>query len=438
MRKKMCMAALALCVAMSAAACGETKEDTKQEETRTEKTQDGKTEKEDAGENTEKEENPADETEEPFRLVSVDDVSKYVTLGEYKGMTLEKEAAVVTDDMIESKIQGDLEDNLITEKSRSVAVKEGDIANISYVGMKDGEAFDGGTADNYDLSIGSGTFIQGFEEGIVGMKTGETKDLNLTFPEEYPAADLAGQEVVFQVTLNAIKHVPELTDEWVAENTEYKTVEDYRESVMESLKEQQETSLANNLLDTAFTSVIAGSEVKEYPEEDIDRMKKEFQDEIELYAQQAGTDLEGFLESQGATQEDFEEQSTQYAEYRVKQALVIQGIMDAEGMTFEGKEADSAKVQMAQELGTANFDQIVAAYGDYAAYSSLGVRMVGQFVIDNGTIDDQAAVDEPEGFEDEDLEDGEAGEKEMDGSGQEKDSETEDGARTADKDGQEK
>lgn len=405
MKKKICMALLAFCVAVAAGACSDKNDSTKEENTKTEaaKTAEDKADKDDeAAEDTEKKaedsekEKQDEDKSESYRMVSVDDVTKYVSVGEYKGLSLEKGVASVTDEMIDSQIQSDLESHLETEKDENAEVKEGDIANINYVGTKDGEAFEGGTAESFDLTIGSGRFIAGFEDGVIGMKKGETKDLNLTFPEEYPSQDLAGQDVVFQVTLNAIKHVPELSDEWVEKNTDYKNIEEYRQAITEELMEQEEASLDNTLLNTAFSTVIDSSEVMEYPEEDLNIMIDEFKSQIELMAQQAGTDLEGFLEAQSMTQEEFDEQCTQYAQYRVKQALVIQAIMDAEGMTFEDKAAEAAKLQMAQELGATNFDQLVSVYGEYAVYSSLGARVVSQFVIDNGQIKDEGAIEEPE------------------------------------------
>ncbi|MDO5337793.1 MAG: trigger factor [Eubacteriales bacterium] len=402
MRKKICIALLALCVAVGAGACSSDESNAaKEENTKTEaadKTEDeADTDKENEDETQDSsEEEKQEEESSAYRMVSVDDVTKYVSVGEYKGLSLEKGVASVTDEMIDSQIQSELESHLETDKDEDAEVQSGDIANINYVGTKDGEAFEGGTAEGFDLTIGSGRFIDGFEDGIIGMKKGETKDLNLTFPEEYPSEDLAGQEVVFQVTLNAIKHVPELSDEWVEENTDYKTVEEYREGVTDELMANEEAARDNTLLNTAFSTVLDGSEVMEYPEEDINLVMNEFKAQIELMAEQAGTDLEGFLEGQSMSEEEFEEQCRQYAEYRVKQALVIQAIMDAEGMTFEDKAAEAAKLQMAQELGATNFDQLVSVYGEYAVYSSLGARVVSQFVIDNAQIQDEGAIEEPE------------------------------------------
>lgn len=152
----------------------------------------------------------------------MDDVSKYVTIGEYKGLTLDNTVEAVTDDMVDGRIKEELQNK--AEEVTEGSVQNGDVVTINYVGTKDGVAFDGGTANNYELTIGSGTFIDGFEDGIIGMKKGETKDLDLTFPEEYSSEELAGQEVVFKVTLQSFKRAPELTDTWVAKNTDCKSV----------------------------------------------------------------------------------------------------------------------------------------------------------------------------------------------------------------------
>ena len=119
---------------------------------------------------------------------------------------------------------------IVSQTDENAVIQNGDTATINFVGTKDGEAFEGGTGNNYDLVIGSGTMIPGFEEGIVGMKKGETKDVSVTFPESYRNSELAGQDAVFQITVQSFKRPPELTDDWVAANTDYKTIDEYKAS----------------------------------------------------------------------------------------------------------------------------------------------------------------------------------------------------------------
>ena len=166
-----------------------------------------------------------------FNEINADE---YVTLGDYKGLEVVSNVVTITDADVDAYIEYmlSMSGGALEEVTDRDVVENGDVANIDYIGKKDGVAFDGGTAEGYDLGIGTGTFIPGFEEGLVGVKKGETVDLNLTFPENYSAADLAGAEVVFTVTVNGIyKEVtPEFTDEYVAELgiENISTVEEYR------------------------------------------------------------------------------------------------------------------------------------------------------------------------------------------------------------------
>ena len=157
------------------------------------------------------------------------DPVKCVTLGDYKKLTLEKKVEQVTDDDVQTAIMAE---TAVTMDDPDATVQKGDTADIAYVGKVDGKEFDGGSSDSYNLVIGSGTFIDGFEDGVIGMKTGETKDLNLKFPDSYQSTDLAGKDVVFTVTVNAFTRPAEnidgweLDDAWVAKNTDYSTVEE--------------------------------------------------------------------------------------------------------------------------------------------------------------------------------------------------------------------
>ena len=211
MKKKLCMLVLALCMTASVTACG-SKEDTKSStEAKKEDTKE-ESKQEDSQDN--KEENSGEVTEDT-RIVSVapDEMDQYIKVGEYKGLDVQEDVQEVTDSDIDIQIQTNLSQNLVEVEDENAEVKNGDVVNIDYEGKKDGVAFDGGTAEGFDLTIGSGSFIDGFEDGLIGAKKGETRDLNLTFPENYQAEELAGQDVVFTVKINAIKTTPELTEE---------------------------------------------------------------------------------------------------------------------------------------------------------------------------------------------------------------------------------
>jgi trigger factor len=320
------------------------------------------------------------------RLVSVDNVEKYITIGNYKGLTLDNTVDEISDDEIESQIQQDLKNTAAEVTDKDATIQNGDIATINYVGMKDGEAFDGGTANNYDLTVGAGLMIDGFEEGLIGMKKGETKDLNLTFPEDYMASELAGEDVVFQVTVQNFRRVPELTEDWVTENTNYTTIEEYRESVKASLQEYAEYVAKETLRNSAWSTVLSSSEVMEYPQADIDNAAAEFKQLYERYAAQGDMTLEDFVESQGISMDDFEEQSQQYAQAKVKQSLIIQGIMDAEGLSLDDEESLAIQDELVAEYSAGSLADLIDRYGQVAVDESIGLLRVTNFILENAIV----------------------------------------------------
>ena len=245
------------------------------------------------------EESSSDETSAAiyFKDIQVDD---YVTLGEYKGLEVLQSKQEVTqqdiDNFIHYTLEGYSELQPITDRD---VVENGDTANIDYEGKKDGVAFDGGTAAGQDLVIGSGTFIPGFEEGLVGVKVGETVELNLTFPEEYHSEELAGQSVVFTVTVNSIsRHVdPELTDEFVAGLgiEGISTVDEFQEYAKKGLEDQALEDYNYNVKMQVLTLVINNAQIKEPPVELIEKYKNVTNSQMEYQASMYGVDLETFV-----------------------------------------------------------------------------------------------------------------------------------------------
>lgn len=400
MKKKAYLVVLMLCVALTVTACGTSKTEnpTSPEKTESSDKDSGDTdsETEDTDEDS-AEDNSDSKTEDKAasdktgetRLVSVDDVNKYVTIGQYKGLSLDNTVEAVTDDAVDARIQQELQAN--AEEVTEGTVQDGDIATINYVGTKDGVAFDGGTANNYDLTIGSGTFIDGFEDGVIGMKKGQTKDLDLTFPKEYSSAELAGQEVVFKVTVVSFKRAPELTDDWVAAHTDYKTTDEYRKSIRETMETEAKTNAENTLRQTAWSTVLSASEVKEYPQDDIDSAKSDFNTQYENYAKQGNMTLEEFVKAQGISMDDFEEQSQQYAEYKVKQNLIVQGILDAENMTLEDADSLSIQDQLIEAYSAKDLAGLIDTYGQKAVDEAIGLLRVENFILDNANVQDKVA-----------------------------------------------
>ena len=415
MKKKTYLVILALCAAMAMTACG-TSAGQKEETKSTAESQDTADEKDSKAADSAESDSDKESTgtvSGDTRLVSVDDVSKCVTIGQYKGLSLDKTVEAVTDDMVDGRIKEELQNK--AEEVTEGSVQNGDVVTINYVGTKDGVAFDGGTANNYELTIGSGTFIDGFEDGIIGMKKGQTKDLDLTFPEEYSSEELAGQEVVFKVTLQSFKRAPELTDDWAAKNTDCKTAEEYRKEIRTTLEDEAKTSAQNTLRETAWNTVLSASEVKEYPQDDLDTAKTEFKTLYENYAKQGDMTLEDFVKAQGISMDDFEEQSSQYAEYKVKQNLIVQGIMDAENMTLEDEKSLSIQDELIKAYNVKDLAALVDKYGQAAVDESIGLLRVEDFILDNATVEEKVTAGDTEGVNGDDpSEDGSSAEGTVD------------------------
>ncbi len=389
MKRKAYLAALIMCMALAVNGCGDNKETTDTENTATEQQTEESEETED---NQEQAASYTDSTG-ATRLVSVDNVEKYVTIADYKGITLDNSVQEVTDEAVENRVAENLKSSAETVTDENATIQNGDTATINFVGTKDGEAFEGGTGNNYDLVIGSGSMIPGFEEGIVGMKKGETKDVPVTFPENYRNTELAGQDAVFQITVQSFKRPPELTDDWVAANTDYKTVDEYKANVRTQLEQEAQEQADNSLRSTAWSTVYTNSEVVEYPEKDVEEAAKTFRNQAEAYAKQGNMELEDFVASQGVSMDDFEAQCQQYAQAKVKQDLIIQGIMDAEGMTLEDEESLAIQNQLVEQYASGDLAALIDTYGQVAVDESIGLIRVQNFIIANANYDQTASDD---------------------------------------------
>lgn len=367
MKKKIYLAVMAACMAMTFSACGQDtvkKDDTKAEQTAENTTEDDKAHKVKKG------------------LVSVENVEDYIKLGTYKGIELQKNIIEITEEQVQAAIAREI--GAGSEVSDGT-VQAGDTVTIDYVGTKDGEAFEGGSAEGYDLLIGSGSFIDGFEDGLIGMKKGETRHLDLTFPEDYRNKEMAGQAVTFQVTLEKFVR-PQLTDEWAAENTEYKTAAEYQEAVRAALTQQADLYAVQAMKQSAWEQLLVETEVTEYPQQDLDDAEAQCKKDIEHYASQGDMELDAFLESQGVTKEAFEELCQQYAQAKVKQNLIVQAIMQAEGMSLNDEESLAIQEQLIAQLGAESMADLVDLYGQEMVDESVGILRVENFILENANI----------------------------------------------------
>ena len=386
MKKKVVAAMLVTCMAVSLTACG-SKDASKTETAKTEDTSD----KTEAAKADSKED---DSKKDEVRIVSVKDVSDYVTIGDYKGFTLDRYTQAVTDDDVTAEIDYELQDKG-TEVTDGT-VENGDTVTINYTGTVDGKEFDGGSEQDYDLVVGEGSMgIDGFEEGLIGMKKGGTKELDLTLPEGYSEDDsLSGKEVVFKVTLQKFTRASELTDDWVAANTDYKTVDEYKKSVRENLEKQANMTADNELYATAWAEVVDSSEIKKYPEEDVKTAEESYRALNEQTAKDNGMELSDLLEAWNLTEEEFDEECRNYAESKVEQNLIVQGIMDAEGLSLNDKETEELKNNLILDYGVENVDELVELYGEDEVNESLALLRVEKFIVEQSTVNEKTGSPE--------------------------------------------
>lgn len=261
--------------------------------------------------------------------------SEYVTLGEYKKISLKKSEVT---EQVQKQIDSTLDSYAEYKKKKSGKVKDGDTVNIYYVGKVNGKKFSGGSCtrkdnpDGYNLTIGSGTFIPGFEDGLIGAKVGEKLDVKVTFPDSYPNnPDLAGKKAIFNVTINYIqgkKILPELNDEFVTKNlTSYKSLEDY-----ESTLRQHSTE------DLAWDSVYNASKVNEYPKKRVKEMYDQLYTSINYYLQQNNYTISDYLSAQKTTSADFKKDLNKTAKEDVGKQLVYGAIAEKENIKISDKE----------------------------------------------------------------------------------------------------
>lgn len=308
-----------------------------------------------------------------------------ITLGNYKGLTLTAVREEVTDADIDAELDALRQQYPAVVEGR--AAKEGDVANIDYVGTKDGVAFDGGTASGYNLSLGNGGFIDGFEDGVVGMMPGEEKDLNLTFPEEYHSAELAGQDVVFHVTLNQLMSPEETAvDDDLAKRAlgdDSAVLEDLRAQVSASLESQAEANYFNAAGNELLTQVINDSQITADPDA-VEQMHQQLLTTYTAYASQYGLELADFLSLFLGTDEEGLKAN---AETLVKQEMVLDEIIAAEGLSA----TDEQKDLLAQMNYFTDADEMIATYGEESADELFNMGAAYYYLIENAA----AAKPEP-------------------------------------------
>ena len=275
-----------------------------------------------------------------------------VTLGEYKGVEVKKEHTLVSDEDVNAEIEKERNKQAAEVSVEDRAVAEGDIVNLDYSGSVDGVKFEGGTAEGQTLKIGSHTFIPGFEEQMVGMNIGEEKDLNVTFPTEYHAPDLAGKKAVFHVKVNSITEtqLPALDDDFAKDISEFDTLDEYKADVRAKL-EAQAAERDNNVFTNAVIEKVMANATVEIPDAMVERQIDSMVRNFEARLAQQGLKLADFIKYTGQDEKSFRNQYREQAEKSVRANLVLEAVENAEKFEATEEEIDAEIEKFAKQVG---------------------------------------------------------------------------------------
>ena len=274
-----------------------------------------------------------------------------VTLGQYKGLEVPRAEVNVTGEDVENRLKemADRNSRMVSVEDRPV--QQGDVTNIDFEGFLNGVPFDGGKSDNFDLEIGSGSFVPGFEDQVAGMSTGEEKDIDITFPEDYHA-DLAGKAVVFHVKVNSIKvkEVPALDDEFAKDVSEFDTLEELKKDVAEKLRKDREESVNRAFENAAVTKAAEGIQA-EIPDAMIDEQARRFMENFKMQIQSQGIPYEQYMKMTNMSEEQLLADARGPALNQVKVDLAVGAIIKAEGLEAGDEDVEAEYAKMAEQYG---------------------------------------------------------------------------------------
>lgn len=322
-----------------------------------------------------------------------------VTLGEYKGVAVEKNVEKVTDEAVDARIQNDVERASTTQDVTDRAVENGDIVNLDYAGSVDGVAFKGGTAQGQSLTIGSGMFIPGFEEQMVGMNIGEERDLSVKFPEQYHADNLAGKDAVFHVKVNGIqtKVRPELDDDFAADVSEFDTFEAYKANIVADLEKNAADRAEANLEDALVQKVVDAADC-DIPDAMIQDEITTMLREMEMRMMYQGIRFEDYLKYTGQTLDQVRENYKPEAANRVKTQLVLEAVAKAENIVPTDEDVDEAIADQAKRVNrdVEEFKASLSEQQKEYLKETAGIKKVIDFLKANAVITEKAAEEKAE------------------------------------------
>lgn len=325
------------------------------------------------------------EADKPFIFTAEVALNPSVKLGEYKGIEIEKLDTEVTEADIDEQIEQERnrQARVVTVEGR--AIKEGDTAVIDFEGFVDGEAFEGGKGENYSLEIGSHSFIPGFEEQLIGKNTGDECDVEVTFPEDYHAENLAGKPAVFKCKIHEVKEkqLPELDEEF-ADDAGFDSVEEYKEDVKKKLVEKREKESKEQKEDAVIDAIIEKAEM-DIPEPMIETQQRQLIDEFAQQLSMQGLSLEQYFMFTGMTRDMMMEQTKPRAEKKIKARLVLEAVADAEKMEVSEEEYENELKDMAEsyKMEIDKLKDILAEADEKMIKKDLRIKKAIDFVVAN-------------------------------------------------------
>ena len=309
-----------------------------------------------------------------------------VKLGKYKGVKVEATEVTVTDEEVDAKIEKERENNARTIEVTDRPVKDGDMTVLDFEGFVDGVAFDGGKGENYPLTIGSGAFIPGFEEQLVGAEIGKEVEVNVTFPEDYQAEELKGKAAVFKCTIKEIKEkeLPALDDEFASEVSEFDTLEEYKKDVKETLTIEKEKAAREAKEAAVIDAIIADSDM-DIPEAMVTTQQKQMIDEFAQRMQMQGLSMEQYFQFTGATLDKMMEQVKPQAETRIKSRLVLEAVAAKEGIeaTEEDYEEEIKTMAEVYQMEPDKIKEMLPEKSVKGIKEDIAVKKAAEFVVNN-------------------------------------------------------
>lgn len=326
------------------------------------------------------------EAGKPFIFTAEVALKPEVTLGTYKGVEVEKTDASVTDEEVDAAIERERESNARTVSVEDRAVQDGDLTVLDFEGFVDGEAFEGGKGENYPLTIGSNTFIPGFEEQLIGAEIDKEVEVNVTFPEDYQAQELAGKPAVFKCTIKEIKEkqLPDLDDEFAGEVSEFETLAEYKEDVRKNLEEKKAEEAKLEKEDKVVDAIIADAKM-DIPEAMLETQQRQMAEDFAQRIQMQGLSLDQYFQFTGLTRAAFLEQLKPQAEKRIQSRLVLEAVAKAENIEASDEEYDEEIKKMADayQMDVEEINDMMGAYEKKSVREDICIRKAADFVVEH-------------------------------------------------------